>query len=222
MRSREHDDVDPRGAGGGSRQDPTASYGGYRPPNRLGEALQTGVLQPPPILSSQSLQSDPEGTTDREVGQIQHAGEGRFNRHEDPGAPVHNAIVPVIGLALLQRGGVGGASVDGRQTSGIPSASSHPGAVPAQNIGWTGEVQGLEAVDGTHPRFEPVGTREEFIPQPGKPRMALDRGGHASPAPAGIRQRTFRRAGEGGLGTTPNGDAISAPAPCDATTPGRR
>jgi hypothetical protein len=52
--------------------------------------------------------------------------------------------------------------------------------------------------------------------------MALERGGHASPTTAGIRQRTFRRAVEGGLGTTSHGDAISAPAPCDATTPGRR
>ena len=180
-------------------------------PGRVGQGGEIPSSNPPNLPNG-----GPERLKDHQTSSSGLAGLEIVEHPPDPigFAPLHQLEV--------QRGGVDGASVDGRQTSGIPSASSHPGAVPAQNIGWTGEVQGLKAVDGTRPRFEPVRMREEFIPQPGKPRMALDRGGHASPAPAGIRQRTNRRAEEGGLGTTSHGDAISAPAPCDATTPGRR
>jgi hypothetical protein len=69
------------------------------------------MQQLPPVLGGEFPKGHAENSSSGRIGEVEHTGEFRVNSDEQPGCFGLNTVITVVGLALFQSRGVGGAAV---------------------------------------------------------------------------------------------------------------
>jgi len=159
-------------------QQTATSCSGNRPPNCLGEAFLAGVLDFTPVLLGEFGQCDLQRPTDSRICQVERPRQAGFNGHQQPWAFGLDAVVPVVGFALLQSGGVSGASVDGGEPLWVPTTAAVTRTESAEHMVLLRKIDGLETERCSSPGSEPFGMGPEFVTQLGEPRVSLNGPAH--------------------------------------------